>query len=44
VERVACASFMILEAEHMQLVIFTEPQQGASYDDQRRIAQARRTN
>jgi F420-dependent oxidoreductase-like protein len=31
---------MIWKAEHMRLVIFTEPQQGASYEDQRRVAQA----
>ena len=31
---------MIWKAEHMRLVIFTEPQQGATYDDQRRIARA----
>jgi alkanesulfonate monooxygenase SsuD/methylene tetrahydromethanopterin reductase-like flavin-dependent oxidoreductase (luciferase family) len=31
---------MIWKAAHMRLVIFTEPQQGATYDDQRRLAQA----
>jgi hypothetical protein len=28
---------MIWKAEQMRLAIFTEPQQGASYDDQRRL-------
>ena len=31
---------MIWKAERMRLVIFTEPQLGATYDDQRRIARA----
>ena len=29
---------MIWKAGQMRLVIFTEPQHGASYDDQRRVA------
>jgi hypothetical protein len=31
---------MIWKAVRMRLVVFTEPQQGASYADQRRLAQA----
>src|SRR3954469_1729552 len=35
----AGASQSVWHCESMRLVIFTEPQQGASYDDLRRVAQ-----